>query len=180
MEVWRSEEVAWEMKRKMNPTEVGSVGRGGWCAGHVLIYFQKLFFSLTACPWAHYFPCCGWKWKITGHEQETRLCRKGNERLPHPLLKYATINMLYAKWEYLKGMEMNVKSIWHWWFGSEFHSEWSCQKTAAVIDTAIQSLPSISLTFPLIFLSRLLSSCAYLLSQRPSWKIIILVESQHK
>lgn len=41
-EIWHSEEVAWEMKGKMNPTEVASVGRGGWCAGHVLIYFQKL------------------------------------------------------------------------------------------------------------------------------------------
>lgn len=28
-EIWHSEEVAWEMKGKMNPTEVVSVGRGG-------------------------------------------------------------------------------------------------------------------------------------------------------
>lgn len=40
------EEVAWEMRGKMNPTEVQSVGRRGGCAGYVLIYFQKLLPAL--------------------------------------------------------------------------------------------------------------------------------------
>lgn len=52
-DIWQSEEVAWEMKGKMNPTEVLSVGRGDWCSGHLSFNpFPEASVWLFALEWS--------------------------------------------------------------------------------------------------------------------------------
>lgn len=89
------------MKGKMNPTEVLSVGRGDWCSGHVLIYFQKLL--------PDYLPLSELLKMKYNRSRATDLIVWDNEHLCHHTLKYATINTSNAKWEYLKRTEINLQ-----------------------------------------------------------------------